>query len=370
MTATITCDYRKEVAQTHTFAMNTQIDLRQSPQFYLTLSQRGHWVAPSLEVLPEAYRPFISDGGKLLVCSISDDELSIGEIGILTLESVTWSQLQAELISQVVSQVAIAPRLLRSHQATQASEEMEWLNTLKQDFLNSISHELRTPLTNMRMAVEMLRRIISSLKNPDITPEMQQNQALLWERMERYLQVLQDEWQQEFNLISDLLNFQDTEIASSPLMFVPIDLQQFLPQMVDRFARQAERRQQHLSYQANDALPYIHSHVASLERILNELLDNACKYTPPQHHITVFATVVGQRLQLMVRNTGVSIPADDLERIFQPLYRTSRRQDWPQRGIGLGLALVYKLVTRLGGTIDAQSSDNTTTFTLTLPCHS
>lgn len=367
MTATVTSEYVKDGVPSYGLVSNTTIDLRSYPQFYLTLAQQGHWISPHVDELPHAYQCLNAHGEDLLVCSISDDEIGIGEIGIVTAESVGWTSLQADLITQMISQVAIIPRQLRSSQVTHATEELAWLNHLKEDFLNSISHELRTPLTNMRMAVEMLRRIVTSLKTPNALPTVQENQTLLWERMERYLQVLQDEWQQEFNLISDLLNFQDTEIADSPLLFVPIDLHQFLTTMVNRFTRQAERRQQQLSYHIAPSLPTIRSHVPSLERILNELLSNACKYTPSFQTITVSAEVEGPQFILTVNNTGVTIPAEELERIFQPLYRASRRQDWQQRGIGLGLALAHKLVTRLGGKITANCGPNDTTFTVTLP---
>jgi PAS domain S-box-containing protein len=366
MTATVTCEYTRDGVASYGL-VNTTTDLRSCPQFYLTLSQHGHWIAPHPNELPHAYQPLVAQDNELLVCSISDNEMSIGEIGIVMSESMRWTSLQAELIAQMISQVAIAPRQLRSSQANQTTQELAWLNHLKEDFLDSISHELRTPLTNMRMAVEMLRRIVASLKTPNAQPAAQQNQSLLWERMERYLQVLQDEWQQEFDLISDLLNFQETEIADTPLMVVPIDLQQFLTMIVNRFTLQAERRQQRLTYQINPSLPTIYSHAPSLERILNELLSNACKYTPSFHDITVSAQTEERQVMLTVNNTGVEIPADDIERIFQPLYRSSRRQDNHQRGIGLGLALAQKLVTRLSGKITAKSSDNMTTFVVTLP---
>ena len=104
-----------------------------------------------------------------------------------------------------------------------------------------------------------------------------------------------------------------------------------------------------------------------MRRILAELLNNACKYTPPGEsiHLKVIAEL-GQ-FQLQVSNTGVEIPVQELPRIFDKFYRIPRGDRWEQGGAGLGLALVKGLVNRLAGSIRVESEARRTCFTVELP---
>ncbi len=114
-------------------------------------------------------------------------------------------------------------------------------------------------------------------------------------------------------------------------------------------------------------LPSIISDSASVERIVAELLNNACKYTPPHEHITLIARANKEKIQLKVCNSGVEIPQQELKRIFDKFYRLPSHDPWKQGGTGLGLALVQKLSEQLGGGIQAESSKGKTCFTIELP---
>ena len=114
-------------------------------------------------------------------------------------------------------------------------------------------------------------------------------------------------------------------------------------------------------------LPPLNSDKNALERILGELLNNACKYTPPGEKITVSAWTTEARMQLRVSNSGVEIPQGELSQIFEKFYRIPHHDTWKHGGTGLGLALVKKLVEHLGGTIKAESPTAQTRFTVQLP---
>lgn len=111
---------------------------------------------------------------------------------------------------------------------------------------------------------------------------------------------------------------------------------------------------------------------AKLERIVAELLTNACKYTPPEGKIAVAVcatTAAGlvDKVVLTVRNTGIEIPEAQLTRIFEKFYRIPSSDYWMQGGTGLGLALVQKLVEQLGTEIRVESRSMETAFTVELP---
>jgi signal transduction histidine kinase len=115
-------------------------------------------------------------------------------------------------------------------------------------------------------------------------------------------------------------------------------------------------------------LPHVFSDQASLDRVFAELLNNACKYTPPGQQISVSAIAPNpDQVQITVTNSGIEIPAAELPRIFDKFYRVPSADPWKQGGTGLGLALVQKLLWHIGGEILVESANNQTAFTVSLP---
>ncbi|HEY9603017.1 MAG TPA: ATP-binding protein, partial [Allocoleopsis sp.] len=103
---------------------------------------------------------------------------------------------------------------------------------------------------------------------------------------------------------------------------------------------------------------------------LTELLNNACKYTPPQETIKITVRSHHGTIQIDVCNSGIVIPANELGLIFDKFYRIPKADRWQQGGTGLGLALVKKLVERMNGTIQVESEADWTCFALVLPLNS
>lgn len=101
--------------------------------------------------------------------------------------------------------------------------------------------------------------------------------------------------------------------------------------------------------------------------MITELLDNACKYTSSGETITVSTHATTDQVYLNVSNSGIEISASEQSRIFDRFYRLSSPDPWLYPGTGLGLALVKKLVERLGGTIEVRSANNQTAFSVCLP---
>jgi signal transduction histidine kinase len=119
-----------------------------------------------------------------------------------------------------------------------------------------------------------------------------------------------------------------------------------------------QERQPELQISFLGNLPVLVSHADSLERILTELLNNACKYTPPNGQIAVTAIAQSGTMQLSVSNSSTEIPASELAHIFKKFYRIPSSDPWKQGGTGLGLALRQKLTEHLGGTIQVECDAN------------
>jgi signal transduction histidine kinase len=296
------------------------------------------------------------------------EEQVIGEVGVMSTEKLRWSGLQAEILSQVVSQCAAVLHQAHSYQIAQDSlRNLKLLTELKDDFISSVSYELCNPLTNIRIGVEMIQRLIHSLHGADRQVATSPHRQSLWQKLDQYLQIVREEWQREFDLVSDLLNFQSLEsLTGEALPFSQINLKQWLPEIVSRFSEQAVRQGQILSCDIALDLSTLISHEPSLRRIIIELLTNACKHSPPDSWIALKADVQEKSVVIKVTNTGVTIPPDQFHRIFEPFYRLTRHNLWNLSGTGLGLALVKKLVQVLGGEIQVSSQTGETAFTVSL----
>ncbi|WAS04039.1 ATP-binding protein [Gloeomargaritales cyanobacterium VI4D9] len=235
--------------------------------------------------------------------------------------------------------------------------ELARLNRLKDDFVSTVSHELRTPLTNIQMATKMLEL---ALKRQNLLPEDPSAPLV------KYLTILKQETQREIDLVNDLLDLARLESNFACPVGEPVDLRVSLPSLVTPFQERASQQQQTLHLEFGEPLPPVLLENTIWTRLINELLTNACKYTPPGEQIFVRAFAAEDAVQVQVVNTGVEIPPSEHQRIFEKFYRIPQHDRWQYGGTGLGLALVKSLVERLGGQITVTSEAGQTCFTLSL----
>ncbi|MBW4652141.1 MAG: PAS domain S-box protein [Kaiparowitsia implicata GSE-PSE-MK54-09C] len=299
----------------------------------------------------------------ILACPIVDEQGVLGDLWLFKPPHECFSESEIRLVQQVANQGAIAIRQARLYQASQQQiQEMKKLDQLKDSFLSTTSHELRSPVANMRMAIRMLTIAIAQERAAIGVAKSQKGQAV-----DRYLHILDTECDREIRLINDVLDFQRLEAGEHPVTVEPIDLQDWLPLMIAPFQEQARDRQQTFQLTVSPELPIVVSDPAILERILTELANNACKYTPPAGEIIVRVHAQLNALQIRVSNTSNQIPASELAHIFDRFYRIPHSDPWNQGGTGLGLALVQKLTERLGGAIAVENTDEQLHFIVTLP---
>jgi len=244
----------------------------------------------------------------------------------------------------------------------QQIEQLQKLNILKDDFMSSMSHELKTPLTSMKMAIKMLRQ-------SSISPEMR----------EKYLDILEQEWNREYSLIKDLLTLQSME--SGELTYSPkeLDLNQKANSLVKVFTdKWKPEKGINLKVDISDPNLKINTDIESLENILDELLLNAAKYSDENTVVELLfqskTTLQGKSIVISVINQGIEITAEELPHIFDKFRRGQGVTERAVPGTGLGLALVQYLVEHLNGTIevsnqpfDHELTTYVTTFKLELP---
>ena len=277
------------------------------------------------------------------------------------------------LVQQVASQCAIALCQAKLYEAIQSEvQNRHRLDQLKDDFLSTISHELRTPIANIKMATEMLAILADQEKSLALELKRsppRNNRAL------QYLNVLKEECDRALKLIEDLLHLQHLEAGTHPQQIASIHLENWLRHVIEPFETLTHNQQQVLQIDLAPDLPTLMLDPFSLSRVITELLNNACKYTPPKERISVAAQILQVSdaaspflaLQLIVANTGIEIPADALPHIFDKFYRIPNHNPWKYGGTGLGLALVKKLVEQMEGVIFVASHNHQTQFTVQLP---
>jgi len=306
-------------------------------------------------ILRDINQPFT-----VLACPLWDNQNLLGDLWLYRVGNEPFEESEIRLAEQVANQCAIAIRQARLYQAARSQvEELEQLNELKDNFLSSVSHELRTPMANVKMSSQMLEISLRQLGIFD-NPEHRQ--------IHRYFQILKDECQRELKLINDLLDLSRLDAGIEPLMITRIDLHDWVTHIAEPFLERTRDRNQQLSLNISSNLPPIQTDTSYLSRILSELLNNACKYTPAQGTIRVsIHEYTAEYIKIIITNTGIEIPAPEQERVFERFYRIPSHDPWRHEGTGLGLALVKKLIERLGGAIALESHDNFVCFTVTLP---
>ncbi len=313
----------------------------------------------------------------LLVVPIIDDQGILGDLWLFRPKYQGFESTEVRLVEQVATQCAIALRQSRLYQASlEQVEALEKLNLLKDDFLCTVSHELRSPMSNIKMASEMLEII---LRQTNALPSEDQ-------RALQYFRILREECDRETGLINDLLDLSRLEAEIEPLYLSTLPLKAWTLHVAEPFV---EKTQQRIRFQIPDDLPPLTTDFTYLEMVLTELIHNACKYTPP-HEVIEVQIWVDERshaarwaqpsatepesnpddrvFQIAISNSGVEIPPEEYDRIFDKFYRIPNGDPWKHGGTGLGLALVKRRVERLSGCISVSSQRQCTTFTVTLPC--
>jgi signal transduction histidine kinase len=299
-------------------------------------------------------------------CPIARGNEQLGSLWVSRESSRPLTNSEIDLVQQVANQCAIAIHQSRHYQTAQKQvEELKHLNEIKDKFLNRVTHDLRAPLTNMRLAIYMLEHQLTAARS-HCGHFSEQNSAC--SKTLEHLEILETECEREITLVNDLLDLQRLESDKQTLGLADvIDLREWLTDLIQPFAEKIQQRQITLNLQIVPNLPPLVSDVASLHRVLSELLHNASKYTPPHETISLSVASELDSVQIKVCNSGVEIPDEELPRIFNKFYRIPGSDRWKQGGTGLGLALVKEMVMHLGGSIWAESGNRQTNFVIQLP---
>jgi signal transduction histidine kinase/ligand-binding sensor domain-containing protein/DNA-binding response OmpR family regulator len=226
------------------------------------------------------------------------------------------------------------------------------LTNLKLDFFTNVSHEFKTPLS---MIIAPASKLLSETK--DISKK-------------RQLETIQRNALKLNSLIRQVLDFNRHEGNLSPnLVLAKIEFVEFARSLFSMFQEDFKGKNLDFSFASNEENLYLMMDTLKMEAVLNNLLSNACKFTPDGGHVSMELRYNSpeQSLDIIVSDTGIGVPANETSYIFERYYQSSKTAK-RKEGSGIGLYIVKKYAEQHGGTVRVQSDGNEgTTFTVSLP---
>jgi signal transduction histidine kinase/DNA-binding LacI/PurR family transcriptional regulator/putative methionine-R-sulfoxide reductase with GAF domain len=316
---------------------------------------------PQSKIIRETYR---SRGIRsLILMPLRVGGRLYGTIGIgHCSEKHTWHPDDIRLLEAVVHQLRLVienahlfeEAQRRTEELAAALVQLEEMDCLKDEFIQNVSHELRSPLALIRGYAEML----DSGELGEVPSEQRKPVAIIARRA----RMLGD-------LVKDITLILEAEVSSPDPE--PIQLDELVRNAVEDFQVEIKQADLILLAESEPNLPPVSGAYTYLRRVLDNLIGNAVKFTPANGTITVRLRREGDMVALEVSDTGVGIPEDKLERVFERFYQVDGSARRRYGGVGLGLALVKEIVEAYGGHVTVESElDKGSTFTAYMPIFS
>ena len=258
---------------------------------------------------------------------------------------------QTRLLDALAGQAAVAIERTTLVSDIEQARILTETERLRSALLSSISHDLRTPLVAITGSVTSLLSYWRTFSD---------------ETREELLQTIQDEADRLNRFVQNLLDM--TRLGSGALQprLDWVDIQDIIGSALERLKKQIVSRP--LDIQIDPGLPLLHVDFALIEQVLINILDNACKYSPPGSRITIRVRLGGRRLLVSVIDQGPGIPEGERDRVFDMFYRV-KTTGQQTTGTGLGLAICRGLIEAHSGTVVASTGGQGygTEITISLP---
>ena len=223
---------------------------------------------------------------------------------------------------------------------------------LKSDFVSSVSHEFKSPLTSIKA----------------LTDRLQEGKVKDSEKMKQYFFLITQDVDRLTRLVRNILDFSKIEEGKKEYEFVDTDVAQLVIEQVEDFKKGEFTKGLKIQAQISENIPCIGIDKEALSQVLNNLLDNAVKFSPDRKEITVNVSKDNTNVFIEINDKGIGIPLHELNRIFDKFYQGRGTLRQLGKGTGLGLTLVKHAVEAHGGriTVNSQIGEGST-FSISLP---
>jgi len=230
------------------------------------------------------------------------------------------------------------------------------LDNLKTEFLANVSHELRTPLMAISGAIELLLVLAKDFVEN--------------EKGKMFLDLISRNIERMRYLVNDLLDFSKMETGVIKVVKKPFDICQIIKETTQDLAARANEKKITLHFENSpDDKMDIMADKERIKQVLINLIVNSIKFTPDGGVVKVGCSVKnGSDTEFYVKDTGIGIPVDKFDKIFEKFYQVDGSVSRAQQGFGLGLAIVKAIIDAHGGEITVESEiDKGSSFTVDLP---
>ncbi|HCB02390.1 MAG TPA: hypothetical protein DEP19_08415 [Anaerolineae bacterium] len=305
----------------------------------------------------------ITDAGLQLALDYQKEKIAKGETYMLGQALTDLKLLSKEALDQAITEQILQLRTAlqasnrnlerrvqeRTADLNEALQKLSELNQMKANFVSNISHELRTPLTHIKGYVELL--ISESLGS-------------ITEEQKHALAVSQKSTSKLEDMIEDLIMFSLASRGELSMKLSEVDIRRLVSLAVKSATNKAEDRGVKLQAQFTDAIPLVQADPEKIGWVVNQLLDNAIKFTPSGGSVVVSLKEEGANLiNVSITDTGIGIPQNRMQEIFEPFHQLDGSSTRHYGGTGLGLALVRQIIEAHGSLLDVKSVEGKgTTF--------
>lgn len=227
-------------------------------------------------------------------------------------------------------------------------------NQVRSNFVSMVSHELRTPLNSVHGFIDLL---------------LQGHMGPLSNEQEMYLGYTQQGVQQLVSIVEDILFMTRSDLGQFQIRQEEIALRPLVRQVISGLQPQVRKAEIVLRQDIATALPTLYVDPGRIIQVLNNLIVNAIKFTPPGREVVVKARRYdADMVRISVIDEGFGIPQEDQQHVFERFYQSNHHQQSKMGGYGLGLSIAQLIVEQHGGTIGLESVvDEGTTFFFTMP---
>ena len=276
---------------------------------------------------------------------------TIGMLGLVRAEENGFSPEEIELLNLLGRLVATAVQNIRAYEAERSTaDELRRLSALRADFVSLVSHELRSPMAAVIGAARTLQG---------------RWRELTVDQRESFLALIGDETSRLADLVGDVLDTSRIEAGTFSFSFSDVDLGELLRDVAA--AAEFGQDEVRVSTEVNGALPHLRGDRERLRQVVQNLVDNAVKYSPAGADVRISARAENGLVRVEVRDQGPGIPLDDQKLIFEKFGR-STVAGGAKPGTGLGLFIARSIAEAHGGSLEVDSAlARGSIFTLELP---
>lgn len=212
------------------------------------------------------------------------------------------------------------------------------LDDMRKEFVADVSHELKTPLTSIKGFSE-------TLLEGDCDQETEKH----------FLTIINDNADRMEKLVQDLLTLSRYDSKKNKNSIVEFDLGELAKKCTEKFEIEVRKRNQSLECFVTADVPPVQADKDGIERVIINIISNSVKYTPNGGKINVYVGYVHNDAYVKIKDTGIGIPKDDLDKVFERFYRVDKARSRKLGGTGLGLSIAKEIIEQNNGNINVSS---------------